>query len=376
MPAANRYSTSRRQTHLPLAWEVLKKKTTQLYTATFPNNPSSGIVVNDNVNKVPITFKPLFGLMGGRDEDGHVVYPLTGQDGQVVYTPKANAMKEDIVLNSAPADTEVYKYQLDMPKYMKAMINPDGSIGFYTADPILFGNIQFGSAKDQASIEKAREGADKTYEMFRVPAPVIIQSGVPKGNAGGRFWLQGNVLTLTVTQLQTASYPISVDPTFYLTTTADFLLGSSDDNVDLSVANQVGRAKLGGGQLGQWTRDMCGGSNKNLRASNMAMGVAAYNGYMYELGGGNNATPAVNYADINLTNGTVGCTTTWTAITANNTGRVAPQAFGYNGYLYIVGGENGAGTTIYTSTEYAQLTSTGTIAADSGCGNPGAQELT
>jgi hypothetical protein len=348
-----------------------EKKTTQLYTATFPNNPSSGIVVNDNVNKVPVTFKPQFGLMSGRDEDGHVVYPLTGQDGQVVYTPKANAMKEDIVLNSASADTIVYKYELDMPKYMKAMVDADGSVGFYTADPILFGNIQFGSQKDQESTEKARENSAKTYEMFKVPAPVIVQSGVPKGNATGRFWLQGNVLSLTATNLKSASYPLSIDPTFYLTSTADFLLGSSDDNVDLSVANQVGRAALGGGQLDQWTRDQCAGTNKNLLASNFAFGITAYNGYIYELGGGNTASTTVDYADINLTSGVVGCTTTWTALTGFTTARVAPQAFGYNGYIYVVGGENSAGTTIYGTTfgsEYAQLTSTGTLAANSGCG--------
>jgi hypothetical protein len=352
-----------------------EKKATQLYTATFPNDASTGISVNDNVNKVPVTFKPLFGVMGGRDVNGHVVYPLKNQDGQVVYTPKANALKEDIVLNSAPADRVEYQYELTMPKYIQARLDGDGSVGFYSADPILFGNITFGTDKDKNEIDTARQQGKKTYEMFKIPAPTIIQSGASKGNVAGRFELDGNTLTLSVFNLKSANFPVSIDPTFYITSTADFLLGSSDDNVDLSVANQVGRATLDGGQLAAWTQDTCPGPTTiNIPVKTFSFGLTAYNGYMYMMGGGNTASNTVYYADINLTSGAVGCTTAWTQLTGTplQTARVGMQAFGYNGFLYAVGGEDSSGNVITVAsghtTEYAKLQSDGTIASNAGCG--------
>jgi hypothetical protein len=94
------------------------------------------------------------------------------------------------------------------------------------------------------------------------------------------------------------------------------------------------------------------------------------------LGGGNTGSNAVTYADVNLTSGVLGCNTptaggnSFTATNSFNTARVGPQAFGYNGYLYVLGGEQGSTPfTTFSDDQYGQLTSTGTVAANTnGCG--------
>ncbi len=89
-----------------------------------------------------------------------------------------------------------------------------------------------------------------------------------------------------------------------------------------------------------------------------AGGTVAYNNYLYAFGGATGSATVTNsleYAPIH-SNGTIG---TWTSTTIPT----AVQGFGYaayNGYLYILGGINSSGTTINT-TDYAQINSNGSI---------------
>ena len=353
------------------------KKDKQLYTATMPDDPTKGIVVQDNVNDVAVTFRPQVALMGGRSKGGRVVYPLKDQAGQMMFTPKANGLKEDIVLTRAPAtDAVAFDYQLDYPDSVVTRLADDGSVGFYTASPELFGDISYGTDNDRSLVEKARANGAKTYLMFSIPAPTIRETG--KSSAvTARFELNGKHLVVRTTGLQKAHYPLSIDPTFLLTSTTDFVLGSIDDNIDLSVAGQVGRQTLVGGSASGWSALAA----PNLTYAQFATSLVAYNGFLYMIGGGSGngtsgtTTNDVRYICLNPNTGALGtnggCTpTAWTTTSSLITARQGLIAYGFNGYLYAVGGEGNTGVplTAANSVEYAQITSTGALAANSGCG--------
>ena len=348
------------------------KKDNQLYTATLPDDASRGIEISDNVSGVSFKFVPQMSLMGGRTLGGQVVYPMKGMSGHMIFTPKGNGIKEDIVLDRAPRDDAAeFSYRLEVPKYLEPRLDDDGSIGFYTGTPELFGNISYGSDKDRENVDRARANAKKTYLMFKIPAPTIRETG-KTSNVMGRFSLSGSILTVRVTGLAKAHYPIAIDPTFYITSTTDFILGSIDDNIDLSVAGQVGRQALVGGSAHDWNPT----SAPNLTYAQFSAGLVAYNGYLYLIGGGctsggcTTSSNDVRYICLNPNTGALGtnggCTpSTWTN-TGNgllNTARQGLVAFGYNGYLYAVGGENTSAVpiTAANSVEFAKINSDGTV---------------
>lgn len=98
-------------------------------------------------------------------------------------------------------------------------------------------------------------------------------------------------------------------------------------------------------------------------------GSAAYNGYLYLLGGGSGSGSLndVQYAPFNG-NGTLGA---WhythnstddgtTFVAGFTTARSANGAVAYNGYLYVMGGQNSGGTTV-SDVQYAPLNANGTV---------------
>lgn len=351
------------------------KKDKQLYTATMPDDPTKGVMIQDNVNDISVTFKPQMALLDGRAQDGRVVYPLKDQDGQMVFTPKGNGIKEDIILTHRPKhDAADFKYQLEYPESVEARLEEDGRIGFYTGSPELFGNISYGSDKDRDMVEKARKNASKTYLMFSIPAPTIRETGKSSDAVKARFVLSGKTLTVQTTGLHKGSYPLSIDPTFLLTSTSDFVLGSIDDNIDLSVANQVGRQALIGGSTPGWTAT----DAPNLTYAQFATALVAYNGFLYMIGGGSGngssgtTTNDVRYICLNPTTGALGTNGGCTPAAWTNTGngllgtaRQGLVAFGFNGYLYAIGGEDNAATPITTGSahtvEYAKINANGTV---------------
>ena len=335
-------------------------KDSQLYTATMPDNAAAGITINDNVNQVPVTFKPQFALQNGRKGTGRVDYPLSDGSGQLIFTPKGNGVKEDILLKNAPKnDTASYTYDLDLPAYLQARLNDDGSVGIYSGDPQLFGKITYGTDKDHATVEKAREQSAKDYEMFTIPAPTIKQYGRVSKETTAAFTLNGNKLTVSARGLAKAGYPLSIDPTFVLSSTSDWVLGSVDDNIDLTTAGQIGRSTLDGGSVNGWTVD-----TSSLANGDYAAGLVAYNSALYLIGGGNQdgttnntSTTQVMYVLLN-SNGTQNGT--WTVTSALNTARQGFVAFGFNGYLYAVGGDNSSSAAL-NSVEYAKINTNGSV---------------
>ena len=71
----------------------------------------------------------------------------------------------------------------------------------------------------------------------------------------------------------------------------------------------------------------------------------AYNGYLYIIGGNDGAVPlnVVQFAPINA-DGTIGA---WTATTPLTTTRQGQTNVAYNGYLYLIGGHDGTNRLSY-----------------------------
>jgi uncharacterized membrane protein YcaP (DUF421 family) len=90
-------------------------------------------------------------------------------------------------------------------------------------------------------------------------------------------------------------------------------------------------------------------------------GAVAYNGYLYVMGGlaANNVHfNDVQYAPIN-TDGTIG---TWKTTSSFTNIREGLGAVAYNGYLYVMGGDNYIGTSVfYNDVQYAPINPNGSV---------------
>ncbi|MEK9196521.1 MAG: hypothetical protein AAB914_04085, partial [Patescibacteria group bacterium] len=126
-----------------------------------------------------------------------------------------------------------------------------------------------------------------------------------------------------------------------------YVLGGTPDDSAANASASVYYAKVNSdGTLGSWTTS----GNSMPSAKIEGRGVVAANGYIYYTGGMNtasSATSTVFYSKVN-SDGTIG---TWT--TASNSITAARQnhtTIVANGYMYIIGGENGSAyNTIYHS---------------------------
>jgi N-acetylneuraminic acid mutarotase len=105
------------------------------------------------------------------------------------------------------------------------------------------------------------------------------------------------------------------------------------------------------GSIGAWST-----STRTLPIARYGMGLAAYNGYIYILGGN---SIVGNMDDVWFTeiqsDGTIGL---WTLTTMFHTARSFHQAFAYNGFLYVTCGDNG---TYLKDTQFAPISSNGKL---------------
>ncbi|MBI3098489.1 MAG: hypothetical protein HYY93_09655 [Planctomycetes bacterium] len=87
-------------------------------------------------------------------------------------------------------------------------------------------------------------------------------------------------------------------------------------------------------------------------------GTLAYNGYLYVLGGAISGVPQndVQYAPINP-NGTLGA---FAATSAFSTGRRLHAVAAYNGYMFVLGGIDGSGFQL-SDVQFAAINSNGTV---------------
>jgi hypothetical protein len=328
------------------------KKDTSLYSVDLPIDLSQGLTYYDNNMEVSFRLIPQFKTLPGREEQGRLVYPLVG-GGQIVYSFKANGLKEDVVLNQAPASGVLnLSYQLALPNTLQARLVPGtGEVGVYSADPALFGNISFGSNTDQSSVMKARVSSPKNNLVFVLPPPVIKQANSQQSGNGSRFVLRGTMLSVVVGNMEKLSYPLSIDPSIVITSSADFGSGNNEGMISYP-SGQINRGSLTGATVSSgWS------ATTSLTTARSDMSNVAYNGFMYNLGGydGTSYLNDVQYAPINA-NGTIG---TWTATASFTTARKGHNAVAYNGYMYILGGYDG--TTARNDVQYAPINANGTI---------------
>ncbi len=290
-----------------------------LYALDVPADFKQGVTYHDVNSGLSFSLVPQFSALPGKTVSGHLVFPLNGGP-QTVYTLKNNGLKEDIVLNKTTSDSLSFSYEFKLPDTLavKVIPNGDGAIGIYSADPSLFGNVSYGSDADRASLEKARAAADKTYLVFGLPKPVIKDTkGSEVGSA--RYELNGDKLTVVAEGLSAVQGPVTIDPSVVVTSASDFATGANNEgNIMFDAANnQISRNALTGGTLNPgsetstaitpatWT------SNTNkFTTGRSSFGSVVYNGYMYVLGGNDDSSHYLNdvqYAAIN-SDGTVG---TW-----------------------------------------------------------------
>ena len=312
------------------------------YQATINTDFKQGLRFGDSSSELSFTMTPLFKASKAQYQNGQVLFPVSNST-KIFQTFKKNGIKEDIILTKAPAKTASWQWQLNLGDKLSAKIMPDGSVGVFAASPNLYGDITISDAKSQALIDKART-IDKTYQIFAIPAPYIKNAKGQTLKEDVNYKLAGNTLTLEARNLENQHYPISIDPSAVVTTTADFLTGSDDGMIDYATADQIGRSAVSLGTTGTYT------SNTNyFSIPRYGHTSVAYNGYLYVIGGyeatsdtncknagTSNYCNDIQYAAIN-SNGSIGSFTTNTnyfSIPRNYHTSVA-----YNGYLYVIGGQ-------------------------------------
>ena len=338
------------------------KKSKNTYSVQLPEDPSKGITYYDNNLELSFSMVPDLKLMGNRQVDDRLLYPGAGGI-KDVFTAKNNGLKDDIVLTKPVGDSVSYRYSLNLPSTLQARtIDGTGEVGIYSADPTLFNNITFGSDADQNLVQKARENGAKNNLVFVLPPPVVKQYDKKTGkavdaSAQAEFVLSkdGKDLWVNADGLGKLSYPVTLDPSVVVTSTSDFATGNNEGNIDYP-SNQINRGALTGGSISAgWTRQTSMFPNERSDAPSVV-----YNGYLYVVGGFSNGPMLsdIVYCPLN-SNGSVGaCTDQTSALPAT---RGSEAAVAYNGYLYISGGEVGVSGTDANDILYCPLNSNGSV---------------
>jgi N-acetylneuraminic acid mutarotase len=258
--------------------------------------------------------------------DDRVVFPAG--DAAIVYRARANGLKEDIVLARARGDALDFEWELLLDEGLEATIDQRGNVNVYGPENLLWSDIKFSDDATRQAVERARHGARKTQLLYRIPAPIIRDATGSVGGEG-RFELRGRSLTLRAAKLQALSYPITIDPTVTVSSTADFAgTGNLEANVVLG-SGQISRPKtrLGGAT---WT------GTTALAVGRYGHSMVAHNDYLYVLGGytASGYVADVSVAPINP-DGTIAA---WAATTALPQASAYMGVVAYNGSMYLVGG--------------------------------------
>lgn len=329
------------------------KNDESLYSTSFPKDPKKGVTFTDTQTQLSFTMKPQFKLSSGQLSDGRLIYPME-HGGKLIYSAKNNGMKEDIILPKFIEKEMTFSYDLDLPKTLDARILDDGSVGIYSGDPILFGDISTTTDMDAEKLRSAREQGEKTHLLFAIPAPVIVSSNDKDNKSSAKFGLSGSTLTVTARDLDKATYPLSVDPSIVVTSSSDFSSGHNEGNISFNT-DQIDRANVSGGAItAGWSATGSGAFTGSYKAM-----AVVHNGYLYHLGGAltRNATTNVSqYAPIN-SDGTVGA---WNTTTSLPTNRAMGGVGVHNGKIYVYGGWAG-GQNLTNSVIYSTINSDGTL---------------
>jgi len=342
-------------------------------TAVAYVDPSKGLIVTDPANHVSFTIKPTFSLLQGKRNGNHIIYPLSDGTGWLVYTMQGFQVKEDVVLRHANGDKMVMSYDLDLGDSFAARLQPDGSMGIFGSSLPINGNVSTGSAKDAELLQKARQNAVKNKLFFSLPAPLVKEYDRAKSNVNVKYKLQDQKVKVLVSGLKRANYPLTIDPSVYVESTAKFMRGNNESNIDFDPSGTnygfIRKGVLTGARLTSagWTSSLA------LTAARWGQATVAGGGYIYTIGGSSGSSNVKNvyWAQLPLTSSAItaadpgaGACTNWCTNSVYDlvAARQGLSGVVYNGYLYAIGGKdsscattNNACNTVY----YAKLGANG-----------------
>ncbi len=248
--------------------------------ATAYTDISKGVSVTDPVNNIDFTLKSNDRHLVGKQDGSRIVYPLSSGEGWTVYTIQKSGIKEDILLTRSPGDTKTFSYQLELGDSLEAKIESDGGLGVY-GNTLLSSNISASSDADAALLQKARQNASKDTLVFKIPAPVVMESNKKiSESVKAQFKLEGSTLKVEATGLSEASYPLTIDPSIYVVSAHEFMAGNNETNVNFNIDEQlIEKAPTTGARFDSWT------STTALPIGTSSNGVAMAGGYIYSVGG-------------------------------------------------------------------------------------------
>ncbi len=248
-------------------------------TMTAHRDAGKGVTIVDPSSKQQVVMKPKFATKAGQQQGGHIVYPLSSRDGWLVYSVQGSGLKEDIILDRRGIDQREFTYHLELGDALTARIDADGSVGVY-GNTLLAGDVTTTTEADAALLKKARETSDKTTLLFRIPKPFVIESGHQKSQVKSSYRLDGTTLTLAVSGLSTAAYPLSIDPSIYVATAQQFMFGNNETNINFNVENSlIEKGRTTGARFDTWK------STTTLPVASWGGSSVAAGGYIYNIGG-------------------------------------------------------------------------------------------
>ncbi len=230
-----------------------------------------------------------------------IVY--AGAKGSAAHVLKVDArgVKDDIVLTRTLGDSLRFEWSLELAEGLKARREESGSIAI-------------------------EDGAGR---RFTIPAPVIK---TPKGSRTDlvRLTLEGQRLVLEAHGLDALEYPLTIDPSIVVTTSAEFATGNLEDLLNVT-GGSLQRPLVGVG-LGSVTNSLV-----TLPTARSGLDAVFANGLVYVTGGlgaGDTTLGEVLTAPVG-SSGDVGAFT-------SSTNQIAPRhghaSVVFNGVLYVIGG--------------------------------------
>ncbi len=274
------------------------------FSADFSMDPKDGVAITDSVNRVTMKIKPDYDLGEPKKIDNRIIYPFTKSSAKKVYSLGGKVVKEDILLNNYINDQLSFDYDIELPDYLEARIEKDGSIGVYGPDnKLLMGDVSAGTEQDSNLLNDARKNSKKTTLIFRLPAPFILENDKKiSTNASVEYKLSGNKLTVVASNLQNARYPITIDPSVYIETASKLMRGNNETNTDFDIDDElIQKSQTTGARIDAWQ------GNLNMDEGVWDNGVAAAGGYIYRSGGRTGITKptiAAKQTTADATNGT------------------------------------------------------------------------
>ncbi len=263
-----------------------------------PQALSHGISVTDPQTQLSMTMIPEGKASPGKLINQYFIYPL-GYQAQAVYTVKQNGLLGDMVLPHGSRQTLFFNYRLKLPDTLAARMLPGGSVGIYSANPVLYGKINYGSdSKDQALLNKGKTSAPKTNLVFVIPLPTIKSTSDNSAIARAVFKLRGSQLSLAVSNSGSIKSPLVIDPSVVVVSASMLTNGNNEGGIGCLSSDYICEGGLTGGVPQSWT-NIASGTGALVQAT-YQLGAVAYNGYLYAIGGYNGASDLadVQYAGL------------------------------------------------------------------------------